>query len=108
MSFTGNLKAQLAQKDGGCSMCDISELAAMIRLLATYTKSGVTIQTENEDVAERIGGLIFKIFKMSWKAAPEADVITPILFGMGGRGRFLLSSNNPSADNFAFSCSKAK
>ncbi len=67
MSFTGNLKVQLAQKDGGCSMCDISELAAMVRLLATYTKSGVTIQTENEDVAERIGGLLFKVFKKEFE-----------------------------------------
>ena len=67
MSFTGNLKAQLSQKDGGCSMCDISELAAMVRLLANYTKTGVTISTENEDVAERIRQLLFNIFRIEFE-----------------------------------------
>jgi len=63
MSFTGNLKAQLCTKHSGCSMCDISELAAIIRLLASNTKSGITISTENEDVAEHISGLLLKVFK---------------------------------------------
>lgn len=67
MSFTGNLKAQLCVKNGGCSMCDISELAAIVRLLASNTKSSVTISTENEDIAERIGQLLFNVFKKEFE-----------------------------------------
>lgn len=67
MSFTQNLKAQLCMQDGICRLCDAAELAAIIRLLATYTKSGVIIVTENEDVAERIMRLFLRVFKKNFE-----------------------------------------
>ena len=67
MSFTQNLKAQLCVHDGNCRLCDEAELAAIIRLLATYTKNSVVILTENEDVAERIRHLILKVFKKNFE-----------------------------------------
>lgn len=67
MSFTQDLKAQLCIKDGGCSMCDISELSAMLRLLTSYSKSGAVIATENEDVLERVRSLLFKVFKKEFE-----------------------------------------
>jgi len=67
MSFTQNLKAQLAMYDTGCNTCHIAELTAIIRLLASYTKKGVVVSTENEDVAERIRILLLKVFKKSFE-----------------------------------------
>lgn len=67
MSFTQNLKAQLAMYDTGCSTCALSELAAIVRLLASYTKKGVVIATENEDVAERVRNLLSKVFKKDFE-----------------------------------------
>ncbi len=96
MSFTQDLKAQLATKDGGCSMCDISELSAMLRLLVSYSKSGAVISTENEDVLERVRSLLFKVFKKEFEYKNRngsfrikidgdffADVLAPrlVLFG---------------------------
>ena len=67
MSFTQNLKAQLAVCDTGCDTCAISELAAIIQLLASYTKQGAVISTENEDVAERTRVLFSKVFKRNFE-----------------------------------------
>jgi len=63
MSFTQNLKAQLCKTDGNCRLCDLAELAAIIRLCASYTKEEVVISTENEDIAERVQNLLANIFK---------------------------------------------
>lgn len=67
MSFTQNLKAQFAMQDTVCQTCNISELAAIMRLLASYTKSGVVISTENEDVLSRINGLLSRVFKRNFE-----------------------------------------
>ncbi|MBQ7986390.1 MAG: DNA-binding protein WhiA [Clostridia bacterium] len=67
MSFTQNLKAQFATQDTMCQNCNVAELSAIIRLLSSYTKSGVVISTENEDVAERVNGLLSKVFKRNFE-----------------------------------------
>ena len=88
MSFTQDLKVQLCTKDSVCGMCDISELSAMLRLLLSYTKSGAVIATENEDVAERVRGLLFKVFKKefeckvrngSFRIKIDSDFFTEVL-----------------------------
>ncbi|MDD6214863.1 MAG: DNA-binding protein WhiA [Firmicutes bacterium] len=62
MSFTQNVKAQLAKIENGCNFCDIAELSAIIRLCAVYKEKGIYITTENEDVADRIQMLYEKVF----------------------------------------------
>lgn len=62
MSFTKNLKAQLCLTENNCRFCDVAELSSLIRLCTSYRDGVVTIQTENEDVAERLQTLFLRIF----------------------------------------------
>ncbi len=54
MSFTQNIKAQLAKLENSCDFCDIAELSSIIKVCTSYRDGQILIVTENEDVAERI------------------------------------------------------
>ncbi|MDD6736304.1 MAG: DNA-binding protein WhiA [Clostridiales bacterium] len=62
MSFTQNIKAQLARQENGCGFCDIAELSSVVKLCTGYTAREIVISTENEDVAYRIQYLFERVF----------------------------------------------
>lgn len=63
MSFTQNIKAQLAKIDNSCDFCDIAELSSIIKVCTNYRDGIVTVTTENEDVAGRIQHLFERVFQ---------------------------------------------
>lgn len=62
MSFTQNIKAQLARTENNCDFCDIAELSSIVKLCTSYTGGKIVISTENEDVADRIQILFERVF----------------------------------------------
>lgn len=64
MSFTQNIKTQLAAIENDCDFCDIAELSSIAKVCLSYRDSGISLVTENEDVAERIGFLFEKVFSV--------------------------------------------
>lgn len=64
MSFTQNIKAQLAEIENECDFCDIAELSAICKVCTTYRDDGVSIVTENEDVADKIQRLFARVFSV--------------------------------------------
>ena len=62
MSFTQNIKAQLARTENNCDFCDIAELSSIVKLCTSYTGGKIVISTENEDVADRIQILFEHVF----------------------------------------------
>ena len=65
MSFTQNIKAQLARTENNCDFCDIAELSSIVKLCTSYTAQKIVISTENEDVADRIQYLSERVFSRS-------------------------------------------
>ncbi len=63
MSFTQNIKTQLAKIENNCDFCDIAELSSIIKVCTSYREGIVTITTENEDVAARIQYLFERVFQ---------------------------------------------
>lgn len=68
MSFTKKIKNQLSKAENTCDFCDMAELSALVKLCAGYRDGAVTVVTENEDVAERMGILFERVFskKAEW------------------------------------------
>lgn len=64
MSYTQNIKAQLARMENDCDFCDIAELSSIVKVCLAYRDSGIQLVTENEDVAERISELFKRVFSM--------------------------------------------
>lgn len=62
MSFTQNIKAQLARAQNNCDFCDIAELSSIVKLCTSYAAQKIVISTENEDVADRIQFLSERVF----------------------------------------------
>ncbi len=82
MSFSQNIKAQLAKTENDCDFCDIAELSAMVKLCTSYRGGQIAISTENEDVAERLQYLYERVFfrdieytirNGSFKFCPDID-----------------------------------
>lgn len=82
MSFTQNIKENVAKAVNKCPSCDTAELSALCKLCTNNQGGRVFIATENEAVAERIYSLIKKVFAMdvsyknkngTFRFYPDAD-----------------------------------
>ena len=88
MSFTQNIKEQLSKIENTCDFCDIAELSAIVKICTSYRDGLVTINTENEDVAERIRYLFEKVFQKpidyinrngSFRFCPDFEFFTDVM-----------------------------
>lgn len=69
MSFTSDVKDELARVEGVCSRCDIAELAAMIRVCGTLSFRGngayaIRVSTETGAVARTVIKLAHSVFDL--------------------------------------------
>ena len=62
MSFTQNIKENIAKIRNQCGVCDIAELSALVKLCTNYQGGEIYIVTENEAVAERLQLLFGRVF----------------------------------------------
>ncbi len=88
MSFTQDIKAQLIRIDNNCDFCDIAELSSIVKICTSFKECGISIVTENEDVAERIKMLSERVFQTdidyvnrngSFKFCPDIEFFTDVM-----------------------------
>lgn len=58
MSYTNEIKNKLSAKSGECGCCGTAELAGAVRFAGNIRPGGISITTENKNVALCISGLI--------------------------------------------------
>lgn len=110
MSFTKDLKAQLAQVRNDCDFCDIAELSSLIKLCTNYSAGGIVISTENAVVADRIKYLFERVFFRGIDAEEHGGVFRfyPDLdFFMSDMAQRLMLFNAGDAEITPLDCCRA-
>ena len=88
MSFTQNIKENIAKIGNQCDFCDVAELSALVKLCTNYQGGEIFMVTENDAVAERLQLLFGRVFGKkldytnkngSYRFYPEFDFFVSVM-----------------------------
>ncbi len=88
MSFSSEVKKELAKHIGGAKHCQMAELSAILSLCGQYGCDGegnytIGFQTENEMVVKKGFTLLKKAYNIDFGCALTADMFEKLLAGIG-------------------------